>query len=573
MMKSAFYLAAVCLLLSGFSVQANPSFDCRVPGLAGGLWQDGQSPSNGDSYSESQARQRLSVLAQATNSIRLYDAEADAVAACIAKNEFGMQVYLGIWIGSDIASNNAQITAGIDVALNGCADALIVGNEVLLRDDQSPGYLASAIHSVKAQVPSTVKVGTAEVWHELLADKQVIDASEVVLIHAHSYWAGVAANRAVSYANKAYHAVKKIAGDREVILGEVGIPTAGQPRGGAVPSIPNLNLFLLEMTTWATDQDIKVFFFSGFDENWKYGEPGGVGTHWGIFNSDMSFKTGLEEVFDCITQTPVIEPIPPSTCEQPVLYTELLTDPDMGLCSWTPGWVPTTSGSLCLTSQHDRSASGGRGYYNYTAAGFTGTGAFANREQAVSIVGGVGYRTRVFVRAWNLENGPALLRLLFKDGQGGVVVGDEITVDQQEIDEFQEEWYPLSLLFENVPCSAESVELSFGVRKDEPGTAQLLATFDDASLTGFHDNCTDVVNPIQLDTDTDGIGNMCDCDFNQDNFCGGPDFTLFIGCFNSPTNGDPVCEAADMNGDGFVGGPDFTLFISGFNAAPGPAAP
>jgi len=87
------------------------------------------------------------------------------------------------------------------------------------------------------------------------------------------------------------------------------------------------------------------------------------------------------------------------------------------------------------------------------------------------------------------------------------------------------------------------------------------------------DNCTQVANANQLDTDADGIGNMCDCDFNNDNFCGGPDFTLFIGCFNKPVGSNLTCQAADMNGDNFVGGPDFTLFIGGFNGPPGPAAP
>ncbi len=102
------------------------------------------------------------------------------------------------------------------------------------------------------------------------------------------------------------------------------------------------------------------------------------------------------------------------------------------------------------------------------------------------------------------------------------------------------------------------------------------AALPDADGDGFpdnQDNCTEVANVSQLDTDNDDIGNLCDCDFNQDNFCGGPDFTIFIGCFNALTNGDAKCEAADMNGDGFVGGPDFTRFIGGFNGAPGPAAP
>ena len=68
---------------------------------------------------------------------------------------------------------------------------------------------------------------------------------------------------------------------------------------------------------------------------------------------------------------------------------------------------------------------------------------------------------------------------------------------------------------------------------------------------------------------TGDIGIMCDFDFNQDNFCGGSDFTVFIGCFNVPTGGDLESEAADMNGDDLVGGPDFSLFIGGFNGAPG----
>jgi hypothetical protein len=95
---------------------------------------------------------------------------------------------------------------------------------------------------------------------------------------------------------------------------------------------------------------------------------------------------------------------------------------------------------------------------------------------------------------------------------------------------------------------------------------------DEDGVADHIDNCLNLANPDQRDTDIDGFGNYCDCDLNQDEFCGGPDFSLFIGCYNAATNGDPTCEAADMNGDGFVGGPDFSLFISGYNGPPGPSA-
>ena len=88
------------------------------------------------------------------------------------------------------------------------------------------------------------------------------------------------------------------------------------------------------------------------------------------------------------------------------------------------------------------------------------------------------------------------------------------------------------------PCTGGVMESCDDNCVDVPNPDQLDADSD--GVGDACDNCTEAANADQIDSDGDGIGNVCDCDFNQDNFCGGPDFTLFIGCFNEPTGGDPT---------------------------------
>lgn len=84
------------------------------------------------------------------------------------------------------------------------------------------------------------------------------------------------------------------------------------------------------------------------------------------------------------------------------------------------------------------------------------------------------------------------------------------------------------------------------------------------------DNCKLVSNasPVDCDSDNDGYGNLCDCDFNNDNLCGGPDFGPFVADFGGP---ETPGSGTDMNCDGIVGGPDFGPFVAGFGNPPGPS--
>ncbi|MFZ5895025.1 MAG: glycosyl hydrolase family 17 protein [Myxococcota bacterium] len=153
-------------------------------------------------------------------------------------------------------------------------------------------------------MPSSVAVGTAEVWDRLAQHPELVTASDVVLAHAHSFWAGVSVDSAVRYAKLAYDTLARVADGREIILGEVGIPTEGLQRDSAIPTVENANRFLLEMSTWAAQTGVRFYYFSAFDELWKFGEPDGVGSHWGIWDQGGVFKSGLQDAFNCMTRQP-----------------------------------------------------------------------------------------------------------------------------------------------------------------------------------------------------------------------------------------------------------------------------
>jgi exo-beta-1,3-glucanase (GH17 family) len=194
-------------------------------------------------------------------------------------------------------ANGQQIACLIAVGQAGQADMLIVGSEVLLRNDLTGSQLAGYINQVKQAVPG-IPVATADVYDELIAHPSVLAAGDAVLANFYPYWEGTDVQQAMASLQSQYQQVKALAGGKQVLVSETGWPSAGDPHGNAVPSPANAAFYFRNFVSWARAGGVGYFYFEAFDEAWKanYGE-GPQGAHWGVCDKDGNLKPGMQDVF------------------------------------------------------------------------------------------------------------------------------------------------------------------------------------------------------------------------------------------------------------------------------------
>ncbi|MFK8028996.1 MAG: thrombospondin type 3 repeat-containing protein [Gammaproteobacteria bacterium] len=95
---------------------------------------------------------------------------------------------------------------------------------------------------------------------------------------------------------------------------------------------------------------------------------------------------------------------------------------------------------------------------------------------------------------------------------------------------------------------------------------------DGDGVFDMQDNCTNVPNAQQTDTNGDGIGNACDADFDNNCTVNFADVSRFVPGFNSQV-GDPNYDPdLDADSSGTISFLDFILVTSSFLMEPGPSA-
>ncbi|KAI9832982.1 MAG: hypothetical protein M1826_000761 [Phylliscum demangeonii] len=275
--------------------------------------------------SQNEVTQDVAVLSQLTSRIRLYGTDCNQTAMvlhAIAALDLGAQlkVWLGVWQEKNATTNARQLEAmyaALDQHGSAPFAGVIVGNEVLFRQEMTEAQLGAVLAGVRANLTAKaihLPVATSDLgssWTPALA-AQV----DIVMANVHPFFGGVAADQAAAWTWDFWqqHDVAPtaaLANAPRQIISEVGWPSAGghncgggvcaSPTSGAVAGIAQMNTFLASFVCQSLQNGTEYFWFEAFDEPWKAHFNQGDQQwedKWGLLDAQRRLKTGVA-IPDC----------------------------------------------------------------------------------------------------------------------------------------------------------------------------------------------------------------------------------------------------------------------------------
>jgi exo-beta-1,3-glucanase (GH17 family) len=257
-------------------------------------FRDWQSPLDPNIHIDpAQIEDDLSRLAKLTDCVRTYSINEGLDRVAEIAGRHGLKVMLGIWLSGKPEKNQIEIDTAVKIANQypAVVRAVVAGNEVLLRGELGAADLAALIRSIKARVPMPVTY--ADVWEFWLQNPALAQAADFVTIHILPYWEDfpIPARLAADHVDSIRARVAQAFPGKEVLIGEVGWPSAGRMRESALPSPINQARVLQEVLAASKRGQYRVNLIEAFDQPWKRALEGTVGGHWGMFdNKTRDFK-------------------------------------------------------------------------------------------------------------------------------------------------------------------------------------------------------------------------------------------------------------------------------------------
>lgn len=317
-----------------------------IHGVAYGPFRSGQSPEDHVFPTLAEVRTDMPLLKSIANGVRTYGC-VNLETVITATAEAGLPLAQGIWLNSDAAANQREMDCAIgQAASHPHIQSLVVGNEAILVGSLTVPQLCQYLAQAKSQ--SGLPVTTAEPWNVWVANPALIQCVDYLSVNIYAYWDGQAVEDAVDYTAARYAQARALAGDKPVVISEVGWPTAGTAKDKAVPGVAEQARFAAAFLNWAKGEAINWYWFAAFDEVWKCdrGRPD-VECHWGLYQADRTPKPAQRAFVPSVVWLPAIFKQPSSTPTPSPTATPTQTPSPTSTASPTPTRTATPPTSGC----------------------------------------------------------------------------------------------------------------------------------------------------------------------------------------------------------------------------------
>ena len=265
-----------------------PDFTGQLASVSYAPFVASRHPDSGERPTPEQIRADLKAIAPYTRAIRTYSSTGGAELVPPIAAEFGLKVTVGAWIDKNQDRNEREIRSALELARhNSNVNAIIVGNETMLRTETSAEDLIKLIQRVKRSSP--VPVSTGEIWSAWIDHPELASAVDFIAAHILPYWAGSDAANAVDSTFEAYDSLRRMHPGKRIVIAEFGWPSAGYNFRDANPGRIDQAVLLRDFVTRAEAYGIDYNVIEAIDQPWKTME-GGVGPYWGLLDASRQPK-------------------------------------------------------------------------------------------------------------------------------------------------------------------------------------------------------------------------------------------------------------------------------------------
>jgi len=270
------------------SKETAPDFTGQLASVSYAPFVASRHPDWGERPTAEQIRADLAAIAPYTRAIRTYSSTGGAELVPPIAAEFGLKVTVGAWIDKNKERNEREIRSALDLARhNSNVNAIVVGNETILRTETSVEDLIKIIQRVKRSSP--VPVTTGEIWSAWIDHPELASAVDFIAAHILPYWSGTDASKAVDSTFEIYDQLRRLHPGKRIVIGEFGWPSAGYNFRDANPGRMEQAVVVRDFVARAEAYGIDYNVIEAIDQPWKTAE-GGVGPYWGLLDASRQAK-------------------------------------------------------------------------------------------------------------------------------------------------------------------------------------------------------------------------------------------------------------------------------------------